>query len=249
MEVLHSNTIGHGYREPIGSVDFYANGGEIQPKCNAVGYGSVCSTKFSYELLIDKYRSGEACQSDVLCHTLNFPTSPNDLGSDCIQVVEKRAQNFGDLETALEHAASQTVEKNPHDLSEGIMWLDTQTKPLHSQGCKFGSQSTNAMKDAAGRSRHIDEVIGGSGISKPLWPYGLDDEDVYNGRYDDGIVNYPLPDNKVAGTGNDDEEVGNAEPSIKSNKANRMMIPVYPKRSQKSRSGGINIFPSVDLQN
>ena len=32
-------------------MDFYLNGGEIQPECNPI-FGAICSTKASYELLI-----------------------------------------------------------------------------------------------------------------------------------------------------------------------------------------------------
>ncbi|CAH2102772.1 unnamed protein product [Euphydryas editha] len=66
VEVIHTNILGRGITEPIGHVDFYPNGGQIQPGCDDTDDKNRCSHRRSYELFASSIRTnhfiGRKCQ-------------------------------------------------------------------------------------------------------------------------------------------------------------------------------------------
>ena len=47
VEVLHTNTKTYGYKDPLGDLDFYLNGGDSQPGCNYWKNIAACSHKMA----------------------------------------------------------------------------------------------------------------------------------------------------------------------------------------------------------
>lgn len=57
VEVIHTNIFGMGITEPIGHVDFYPNGGQIQPGCENAEDVLHCSHIRSYQFFASSIRT------------------------------------------------------------------------------------------------------------------------------------------------------------------------------------------------
>lgn len=65
--VLHTSTMFLGLREPVGHVDFYFNGGQMQPSCNS---DTVCGHVIVLNYLADSLKNSSEFKA-YRCHTLS----------------------------------------------------------------------------------------------------------------------------------------------------------------------------------
>ncbi|XP_022170448.1 lipase member H-like isoform X2 [Myzus persicae] len=65
---LHTSTMFFGLREPVGHVDFYFNGGQIQPSCN---FDTICGHIVVLNYLSDSLKNATEFKA-YRCHALNF---------------------------------------------------------------------------------------------------------------------------------------------------------------------------------
>lgn len=71
VEGLHTNVDTYGYGPPCGHVDYYPNGGKIQPGCNITD--KMCSHSRAYKLIPEMWLPIENQELLILkCQNLNF---------------------------------------------------------------------------------------------------------------------------------------------------------------------------------
>ena len=116
------------FQTPLGDVDFYANGGEVQPNCHPI-YDPQCSIGAAYKLLTHHYNVSMKifskliikilshrsetlsllfktfykqvhvkCATNVVCDSRNFPTHPLEVKPEC-----KKLQEYEDLPKKVEY--------------------------------------------------------------------------------------------------------------------------------------------------
>jgi hypothetical protein len=127
VEVVHTHTMQHGYATPLGDVDFYANGGEVQPNCHPI-YDPQCSIGSAYKLLTHHYNVHVKCATNVICDSRNFPTHPSEIQPECKKLqkyedLQKKAVAVADLENIVKIAHGYHPPKMDH--GPNVMWLDT----------------------------------------------------------------------------------------------------------------------------
>ncbi|XP_015366053.1 PREDICTED: pancreatic lipase-related protein 2-like [Diuraphis noxia] len=66
--VLHTSTMFFGMRQPVGHVDFYFNGGQIQPSCN---FDTICGHIVVLNYLMDSLKNSSEFTA-YRCHKLNL---------------------------------------------------------------------------------------------------------------------------------------------------------------------------------